>query len=401
MVRPVSPESPTLLWSGVLSDNVAAGSPAPAMYITNSSTILHLWMDVAVGDPVLVDSFTLPMSAVAFAHANGVLIMVGYDGSHYKLCNITVSGNAIQMHVGSENVSYGSSRAFIVSEDGNSVLLENDTGTTIYVYSSSGDSLLWSASTPWGADPRVDGTIVAHPSQNNYLVLNTSPSTFEYVLTADTLTQTANLPGSGDESASMTFTIPDLSGETILSVIGAVDIDWSATVGFYPTGGGVLDFSGVILSSDLTTATSAMTSAPYRFAAVIPYPMSTVSSVATNSGAGLWVYAQGYQFITVDNSGRGSGTLGLYDDSGTLISSVSFAPPTGVWIGTSTNHASFITHPVSGVITVQEFNCTSGSIVAGPVTSITTDWSSLDNLARVDAYDGQVIIGPTRTGGGS
>lgn len=402
MTAPSPPLPQRLRWTGGIGTglggtDVLIGVPRPERVVTVSGGYLCLYKINLVDQPELLDAINLGSAAISRgADASGHLRVHGHDAGGTPRIGVVTAGPTTLSLTWGADVAPLSIRDMWVTHDGTETLVW-DTGEVIRGYDAGGVQT-WSTATPAAAEPdRVSGTVVGTIGAGTFVWLNSSPSTYGWTLPG---TQTGTLPGTGAMSYLVDYDLPDLSGETLISQSITVRLMWGGAIGSSPTSNGVCTWNGTVVIPDETAAWDHFTGITEGTAAGIPSAHATITAGDSSTGA-YWVYDSSVQGVTVDNSDRGGGSVELYNSSGARLGSdpYPFFRPVSVWVSPQDGLISAVSKAQGGYVTVTTF-------YVGAVWGYYSEWSIAvdypdDTPTVADSYDGQLLIGPSSTGGSS
>ena len=261
-----------------------------------------------------------------------------------RVVHITRSGTTIS--ISSFSIDYEPVQLF-VSGDGAEILTVQDTtlSKTITGYSLSG-SLHWSTVLPNDGYSH-SGYVAGSPSAGRFVWVNTSDATYQFIVSAGYGSTEITHGIDGYSTTDVTFALPDLTGLTVQSVVMSVTATWGGTIGSSPNTGGYVEFNGQGFPQDLAYEWYHGVPLYVNANDYIPGPTSSGTIVIHNSNIDQpWLYYSANQFINIDNSAAGGGTIELRSSTGAVLASVSGTDPlrrgNGRWITNGPGRVAYV-----------------------------------------------------------
>lgn len=261
-----------------------------------------------------------------------------------RVVHVTRIGTTI--HISSFSIGYEPVQLFVSGDGAEIITVQNTTlSKTITGYSLSG-SLHWATVLPDDGYSH-SGYVAGSPSAGRFVWVNTSDANYQIIVSAGYGSTEITHGIDGYSTTNVSFALPDLAGLTIQSVLVSVTLSWGGMIGSAPDTGGYVEFNGQAFPQDLAYEWYHGVPLYVNANDYIPGPTASATIVAHNSNVDQpWLYYSANQFIIIDNSGAGGGSIELRGSTGEVIDSVSGTDPlrrgNGRWITNGPGRVAYV-----------------------------------------------------------
>ncbi len=339
---PDFPVRQDLVWADEGMHSIV-GSLAPKLFVRVSGTTGPSSASLSIpGSSAIIqdiDEVSLIEDYIYFDNTNlvaendsgriGLIAFKFSDESVARVFWYTTDGSSLTQH--SFPIASGIPQALFVSGDGTEFLVQYGPiagATAIHGYALDG-TLNWSCSLTY--DARNNGYIAGFPTAGRFIWVNTSDPTHLYAVPGLLVSDSAG----GDHSTfSVSYALPDLSGETVVSNGVEVELVWGGVIGSAPEAPAYAYFNGTQMEPELREAYDAtFIFGRATVGATLGGASPTASITAYTNNGMFWGFWGSTQRILVNNASANGGRIELRSGTGAVLSSLTTPDPLSIGRG--------------------------------------------------------------------